>query len=113
MAVEIDWSQASVDGGSLPVPFAGKTPKKWTDRLEDVAGSLTRGGHGWGEVSVGRKKLRVDDVTPGCEADLRHFVESAVLQANADVSVEDEDDSDEERSDADQQMTESFRSFAE
>jgi hypothetical protein len=29
------------------------------------------------------------------------------------VPVEDEDDSDEERSDADQQMTETFRSFAE
>jgi hypothetical protein len=113
MAVEIDWSQASVDGGSLTVPFAGKTPKKWTERLEQVAGSLARGGRGWGEVSVERKKLRVNDVTPGCEAELRHFLESAVLQANADVPVEDEDDSDKERSDADQEMTETFRSFAE
>jgi hypothetical protein len=113
MAVEIDWSQASVDDGSLTVPFAGKTPKKWTDRLGDVTATLTRGGRGWGEVSVGRKKLRVDEVTAGCEADLRHFLESAVLQANADVPVEDEADSDEERSDADQQMTEAFRSFAE
>jgi hypothetical protein len=113
MAVEIDWSQASVDDGSLTLPLAGKAPKKWTDRLEAVADSLARGGRGWGEVSVGRKKLRVDDVTPGCEAELRHFLESAVLQANADVPVEDEDDSDGERSDADQQMTETFRSFAE
>ena len=40
MAVEIDWSQASVDDGSFTVPFAGKTPKKWTDRLEDVAAAL-------------------------------------------------------------------------
>jgi hypothetical protein len=113
MAVEIDWSQASVDDGSLTVPFAGRTPKKWTDRLQGVAESLARGGRGWGDVSVERKKLRVDDVTAGCEAELRHFLESAVLQANADVPVEDEDDSDGERSDADQQMTETFRAFAE
>jgi hypothetical protein len=113
MAVEIDWSHASVEGGSLTVPFTGKTPKKWTDRLEDVAASLARGGRGWGDVSVGRKKLRVGEVTPGCEADLRHFLESAVYQANADVPIEDEDDSGEKRSDADQRMTEAFRAFAE
>jgi hypothetical protein len=113
MAVEIDWSQASVDGGSLTVPFAGRTPKKWTDRLQDVAASLARGGRGWGDVSVGRKKLRVDEVTPGCEADLRHFLESAVYQANADVPVEGEDDAGDERSDADQRMTDAFRAFAE
>jgi hypothetical protein len=113
MAGEIDWSQASVDDGSLTVPFAGKTPKKWTERLEGVAARLARTGRGWGEVSVGRENLRVDDVTPGCEADLRHFLESAVLQANADVPVEDEGDSEDERSDDDQRMTEAFRSFAE
>jgi hypothetical protein len=113
MTVEIDWSQASVDGGSLTVPFAGKAPKKWTERLQDVTTSLARGGRGWGEVSIGRKKLRVDEVTAGCEAELRHFLESAVLQTNADVPVDDEDDSGEERSEPDQQMTETFRSFAE
>jgi hypothetical protein len=111
MALEIDWGQASVDGGSLTVPFSGTTPKKWTDRLEGVAGGLARGGRGWGEISVGRKELRVDDVTPGCEPELRHFLESAVLQANADVPVEDEAESEEERSDPDQRMTDTFRSF--
>jgi hypothetical protein len=78
--------------------------------VQGVAESLARAGRGWGDVSVERKMLRVDDVTAGCEAELRHFLESAVLQASADVPVE--DDCDGERSDADQQMTETFRSFA-
>jgi hypothetical protein len=38
-----------------------------------------RGGSGWGAIKVGKARLRVDDV------DLRHLLESAVLQANADV----------------------------
>ena len=109
----IDWSEASVDDGRLTVPFAGKPPKAWTDRVERVVESLRRTGSGWGEIEVGRKKLRVDAVSPGSEGELRHFLESVVLQANTDVPAEDEESDGEERSEVDQQMTETFRAFAE
>jgi hypothetical protein len=109
----IDWSQASVVDGRLTVPFGGEPPKKWTDRLEQVLERLHRPGQGWGEVDVGRKKLRVEEVTPGSESELRHLLESAVLQAGADVPVEASEGGDsDQRSEADQQMTETFRAFA-
>jgi hypothetical protein len=109
----IDWSSASVDDGRLTVAFGGRQSSEWIERVQDVLERLGRPSRRWGAIEVGKKRLRVDAVTPGAEADLRHFLESAVLQATADVPVEDEDDSDGERSDADQQMTETFRSFAE
>jgi hypothetical protein len=114
-APRIDWSQASVEDGRLTVPWAGKPPAKWTKRLEQVVERLDRGGSGWGAIDVGRKKLRVEAVTPGSEADLRHVLESAVLQANADVPTEPEADESgsSERSEADQRMTDVFRGFAE
>jgi hypothetical protein len=46
---------------------------------------------------------------------VRHFLESAVLQANANLAADDEDDepaSGGERSEADERMTEAFRGFA-
>src|SRR5215207_6629886 len=105
----IDWSQASVDDARLTVPFAGKPPGEWTKRLEQVVERLERAGSGWGELEVKRKQLRVDAVSPGSEADLRHFLESAVLQANADVPVEADDESESsERSEEDQRMTDVF-----
>jgi hypothetical protein len=46
---------------------------------------------------------------------VRHFLESAVLQANANLAADDEDDepaSRGERSEPDERMTEAFRGFA-
>jgi hypothetical protein len=109
----IDWSQASVDDGTLTVPFGGEPPKKWTERFERVLERLHRPGQGWGEIDVGRKKLRVEAVSAGSESELRHLLESAVLQAGADVPVDAKDSASEPRSEADQQMTDAFRGFAE
>ena len=114
--VTIDWGQASVDGGKLTVPYTGKPPSGFKPALERVIERLDRGGSGWGAIKAGKARLRVDDVAAGSESDLRHFLEAAVLQANADVRG-DEDDDDEtdtpdERSEADQTMTDAFRGFA-
>lgn len=62
-------------------------------------------------INVTKKQLRVDAVEPGTEADLRHLLESAVLQANSEFE-DDDGEADDERSDADQQMTDAFRGFA-
>ena len=106
----IDWSSAAVDDGRLTVAVDGRHSAAWSERLEEVLERLGRGGSPWGEIDVGKKKLKVDGVQPGSEADLRHFLETAVLQANADAPPKERKDS--ERSDADQAMTDVFRSFA-
>jgi hypothetical protein len=114
--VTIDWGGASVDGGRLTVPYAGKPPAGFKPALAHVIERLERGGSGWGAIKVGKARLRVDDIAAGSESDLRHFLEAAVLQANADVRGDNEDDDETgesgERSEADQAMTDAFRGFA-
>ena len=53
-------------------------------------------------------------VTPGCEPDLRHFLDSVVLQVNSNFAPDEEGDEgdDSDGSDQDREMTEVFRSFA-
>jgi hypothetical protein len=108
----IDWSTAEVDDGRLTVAVGGRHSAAWTERLEEVLDRLGRSGNRWGEIKVGKKKLRVDDVERGAEADLRHFLETAVLQANADSPPKTSKESGGDRSDADEEMTDVFQSFA-
>jgi hypothetical protein len=113
---QIDWASATVDDGQLTVALDGKPSKEWTDRVEGVLERLHAhgGDSGWGAIKVTKKKLTVDDVADGSAGELRHLLESAVLQANADLAADDEDDDgkDDKRSEADQQMTDAFRAFA-
>jgi hypothetical protein len=106
--VEIDWGSAEVDDGRLTVPVTGKASKKWADAVTRVLDRLQRGER-WGEIKVTKKQLRVDAVEPGTEAELRHLLESAVLQANSEF--DDDAELEDERSDTDQQMTDAFRAF--
>jgi hypothetical protein len=82
---QIDWGSASVDDGQLTVALTGKPSSEWRERVQSV---LER---------------------------LRHLLESAVLQANADLADDDaggDGGAGDERSDADQRMTDAFRAFA-
>jgi hypothetical protein len=108
---QIDWAQATVDGGQLAAPLTGAPTKKWAARVDTVLERLHPGSSHWGAIKVTRKKVTVDDVRPGSESDLRHLLESAVLQANADLAAP-EEPGEGERSDEDQQMTDAFREFA-
>ena len=113
--IRIDWGAAEVDGGTLTVPYDGKPSADFKAQLTDIIERLRRGG-GWGDIEVGKSQLRVADVRDGAEGDLRHFLESAVQQANANLAAGDEDDDEPasggERSEADDRMTERFRGFA-
>jgi hypothetical protein len=108
----LDWSSASVDDGRLTVPVIGDVPTGWTKRVKRVVERLERPGSRWGAVKVTTKEVRVDGVAPGAEADLHHFLESVVLQANTDLRDDEDDGADAERSKRDQQMTEAFRALA-
>ena len=42
----------------------------------------------WGEIALTKKAIKVADVPPGAEDDLRHFLESVVVQVNAELAPE-------------------------
>ena len=107
-----DWASATVDDGELTVPVLGTPPRGWAKALRHVIDRLERTGHGLGAVKVSKKQVTVGDVSAGTEADVHHFLESALLQVNADMSADEEAESETERSEDDQEMTDAFRSFA-
>jgi hypothetical protein len=113
MHAAIDWSTASVQDGDLTVELAGEASKAWADRLGDVIERLDRPGRGWQSVKVTRKRVKVAAVAAGSEGDLRHLLDSAAQQVNADFAEPEEDDGDDGASEADRAMTEAFRAFAE
>jgi len=114
----IDWSSATVAGARLTVTLRGPAPKAWRNQLADVIRRLEHGDR-WGEIEIGKSQLKVAGVAPGTESDLRHFLESAILQADADLQPEADEDEDEdgdddagERSGPDEEMTAAFRAFS-
>ena len=107
----IDWASAEVRGGDLSVEVAGEPNAEWAARVQAIVERLQRPGSGWGAVKVAKGRIRVKDVAAGAEEDLRHVLDGAVQQANADFAPED-DDAGDGPSEADSAMTEAFRSFA-
>jgi hypothetical protein len=123
---KLNWSTAKVGDSKLTVDIEGEIPSGWNDSFDSVA-RLLGGSSDWGEVSLKKKKtVCVNDVTPGTEEKLRHFLESVVEQANADHRPDDsegedsdeagdeykEEDDGEGGSGPDAEMSDRFRSFA-
>ena len=123
--LELDWSTAQVRDGKLTVSLSEKPTREWGGSFEAVEKLLNQG-H-WEKVKLKKDEVHVKGIEPGTEEKLRHFLESIVLQANADLEPDEdsEDDSDsdehddddesddatEDRADADEDMTERFRAF--
>ena len=107
----IDWATAEVKGGTLTVEIVGDPGAEWSRSLQDVVERLDRTGSAWGKVKATKARVRVESVGEGAEGDLRHLLEGAVLQVNADFAQDDEDEGG-EQSEADRAMTEAFRGFA-
>jgi hypothetical protein len=109
----IDWGSAEVRGGDLTVELAGEANADWAERVQAIVERLDRPGSGWGATKVSKSRVKVEGVTAGAEEDLRHLLDGAVQQANADYAPEPEpEDSGDGASEADAAMTEAFRSFA-
>jgi hypothetical protein len=114
---EIDWESAQIQDGALDVALTGTGDKAWKKRFRTVQALLGTPRSNWGEVSLSDNGIQVAAVQPGSESELRHFLESIVLQVNSDVAPdapEESDDSDggEDERDADEAMTATFRAFA-
>lgn len=117
--IRIEWASAVVEDGQLTVEFDDEPPPGWRDGFDSVLERLRRPANAWGQIELDARQVRVANVSRGAEGELRHLLESAVLQANAssrltaqEESVDHDDDGD-DQSTPDQAMTERFRSFAE
>ena len=108
----IDWASAEVRGGDLSVALAGEGDAEWAERVQAVVERLDRPGRAWGATKVTKTKVTVEAVSPGAEQDLRHLLDGAVQQANADFAPEVQDDAGDGPSEQDSAMTDAFRSFA-
>ena len=102
----IDWSGAEVRGAELTVPLTGKAPKAWRERAAAVVERRGRDG-----VEIKKGRLVVGGVERGGEPELRHLLESAVMQANADLGEQADEEPADEASEADREMTAAFRAF--
>lgn len=112
----IEWDSAEIEDGELTVELSGSPSKVWKAHFEAVLSLLDTPNRTWGEVRITKKGIKVADLQQGREAELHHFLESVVLQANAATapdSSQDEDRSEVAREpDPDAQMTATFRGFA-
>ncbi len=113
----IDWASAQIEDRTLTVELTGKGSKAWKARFENVLALLDTPHTAWGEVRLNKSAVKVAGVQQGAEPELRHFLESVVLQANSDTQPEvPEDDAKTDdaggESGVDEQMTATFKTFA-
>jgi hypothetical protein len=110
----IDWASAEVQDGVLRVALTGEPSKALAARIEHVVERLAgHGGGPWEAIAVTRERIDVTGVQAGAEGDVRHVLEAAVTQANADLAPDPGEDAEGEGSAADREMADAFRSFAE
>lgn len=116
---EIDWGTAIVDRGDVTVELNAAASKEWREHFDAVLRLLSRENGAWGAVGVSKKAIDVHGVQPGAEDDLRHFLESVVVQVNSELAPAEESDEQARASAeedpqrvADREMSETLRSFA-
>jgi hypothetical protein len=114
--IQIDWRTAEVShGDTLTVALRGELPRGWRKRFAGVVGLLDPDSGRWGDVALRKGKIVVAGVREGAEADLRHLLESALMQVNSDLnSGHEDDDADEDDpvGEAETRMSDRFRGFA-
>jgi hypothetical protein len=112
---EIDWQGAEVKDGTVVLPLTGGSSRAWSKRFDGVLALLAQSNGRWGDVSLKKQALEVADVTPGAEDDLRHFLESIVVQVNAELAPEPDEQRgapEDPQAARDEQMAEKLRSFS-
>jgi hypothetical protein len=110
----IDWRSADVDHGTLTLALKPKPDKPWRRHLKRTLQLLAS--ERTAQVTVKKGKLRVEDVRPGSEAELRHLLEAVVAQANSACAREREASKDGDgaggKGAEDARLTAAFRAFS-
>jgi hypothetical protein len=116
---EIDWHTASVKDGTLTVKLTGAASKRWSEHFGAVVALLGAPHGAWQDTAVRKAGIEVKGVGEGAEEDVRHFLESVVLQVNVELRPEDsameQAPSNAEENDqqaVDRKMSETFHAFA-
>jgi hypothetical protein len=116
---EIDWGTAEVADGTLTVALTGAASKRWGEHFGAVVALLGASHGAWRETTLRKAGIEVKGIREGAEEDVRHFLESAVLQVNVELrpeesATEQAPSSAEEgdRQAADRRMSGLFQSFA-
>jgi hypothetical protein len=114
---QIEWNTAEVEDEALKVKLSGPSSKHWSKRFNGVLALLSASHGEWGEIRLTKKGIKVGELHQGSEMDLRHFLESIVLQANSDLQPQTPEQSPDSESDdptreAEQQMAATFKTFA-
>jgi hypothetical protein len=114
---QIDWASAEIKDRALTVRLTGKAGRGWAMHFNGVLGLLEQNASGWGEITVHKDTIEVADVQEGSEGDLRHLLESVLLQVNADFEPSSDRDAPEAQRDPqrtiEEGMSDTFRGFAE
>ena len=115
----IDWGSADIKDATLTVELTGTSSKAWKQRFQSVLALLETPHRRWGEVRLNKSGIQVAEVQQGTETELRHFLESIVLQVNSELPQPEEVQQDAEqethvgqKAQAERQMTAAFRAFA-
>jgi hypothetical protein len=114
---EIDWASAEVSGGDVVVALTGDASNAWSERFDGVLALLAQSGARWDEIAVTKKAVKISSLQAGAEDELRHFLESVVVQVNSELAPEADDATGAEPGDPqgvqDAEMGEKLRSFSE
>jgi hypothetical protein len=113
-ARHIKWDSTQIEDGTLIVELTSPNPKIWKERFANVLALLDTAHSGWGEVHLTKRGIKVEDLQQGNEEQLRHFLESIVMQVNADTGAQENltVSGTESEPDPDEQMVATFRRFA-
>ncbi len=106
-AVSVDWAKTEAQNGKVKLPLTGQASKHWA---KEAASILERLDPTW-PIEVKSKSIVVEAVARGQEGDVRHMIESVVLEANARLVAEDSDRDDARPDATDEEMTSAFRAF--
>jgi hypothetical protein len=113
---QLSWEQAEVHDRELHVALTAQAPRGWAGRFRELLARLGQDGeHRWGRISVSRREVKVADVEEAGAGDLRHLLESVLLQVNTDFAPDEGDGQAGEASpegERDARLTEAFRGFA-
>ena len=107
----LDWSTAEVSDGTLEVGLSEKPDSDWKERFERTVRLLA--GERADQLKVKHGTVRLKAVEPGTEDDVRHLLESAVLEAGSAGAGWDAGGAGDETDGPDAEMTARFRAYAE